>query len=1589
MQAPQDDVQPTTPQEEPKEHLKVQETSEQLGGGEDGVESEGKEGSSPKPSTTKLSTNDAAAIEPVATPTNAVEPASSQTTVITPTPAPFPSTKRFSSATISKKFMQKAASLAPGGPSSPAGNSSTKSQNVGSSSSVGRPTLQTPHTQPSRLVTAKLTTSAVSSASSTGWNTPRPGSAVASAHASPAQTPSVAQASNKPSFATPNGVQPSDRSSTVTRQSSSARPWGDVKKTAPSYSSAPNEFPTAAEVAQGKSQSRPPKTVPNQPNPAGSKSTKETDNFTTDAFRGVHLDPNAHHWDEDDGEDSDFLGNVLEFGDGTQYSVPPTATAEVPPDLPSVPPMGQAGSSPHHKPSPIPNQRNGFVKREDRFSDDFDRSWPRGVNNTRTPSLSGNSPLPHPKELHSPAHSHSSNLPSDRERDKVLFNERSNRLEPYGGAAGRSAWGRKDSDNGAGRGSRFTPRDRDHNREQNASNSPTLSPFSRGGPNRPQWNDRGRQDSGGPYGGKRTNDFPPRSPIDGSAWVRGGPRRMSNTVREEGLGLSVPQPLVSPDHIENTGVSFHRRPSESTTGRRPSVAESIAPSIKSPLNPPSVLSTPANVQSELAPLPASQGGIDLEGITKMAMHTAAERARLRRQEEEVLREKERERARAKAVAIEVRLKAAKDKELREQEEAEKKRAEDERRAKEKEEEEARRAASVSEMKQNVDTSPAAPALIDPLIVKPPSAVRPRLQLLPRSIPLPQSAIAAEATVSSTPEASKSASQPMAIKDKEEPPGLAFGSSSTHDVMHFLEGKHEGDLEVVDYSEMARVMGAPQTSTLPRSPMKERTRRPVASDFFEDPSQHSSGSTTGENLRPRPFVSNEDAGEWRRGVKVVATSEPVIQPSDDQTGLPAQPAVPKSPVRRPAPLAQSPTASFSTTRNVATLSPTQQKTPYREASFASLSDTISRFRGALATVHSPVSETARNADETKESAAAAANMLLKDFATTKPNAVLSFPMSDPVLVKLSAQLPRGLVSQRQMQMYNQRSLPFRPDVLSWDPPIYNLSKRTLSRDELLLNGKSRVIRVILPRSITRPAFEVRTARVRLPPTSVPRPFSQTPTRGGFGRGAGVDEPSWRRPATETKLAASATSPLPPVVEVDAVSRSPPPTIISELPKEVGPSHSEGKGDTTSPTWSSRSKGKLPLGMDVAFYREDIQPDVASRVRFTVSSELDDPRPEEHFEEGPSHISAETTMDEKASDQTPSSQSASTLLTPPVAHATTWAKSPLGFPVSPARAEADPQGIKAVWEHPADKIATVENSLKDINDDFPAAIPLSVQDMKSDEGDGKADGETTSAPVPSSQRPDPPRISLQDAHRSFQVVPPSPATSNRAPTYQPLTPSAAPPRPVQATHPSQTSSPYMMPQVAPLPSPGGYGVRPFAPTPAPGMVWTPASPYMSNASLGPRLPQSSSTGPSPPIPQGMWMSQQQQPGTPFTGPFQYTVMPTQMGKPPIPSTNVTPPLTLPAGSGAGHLHMAPHMQGQGYPTPPPLNNVPHGVHPQMYHPRPPMMSPQMYNAAPPSSNGYGMHMGAGRGMGRGGFELPPPATPSLYPQMQNRFHPPPAW
>ncbi|MBW0487136.1 hypothetical protein O181_026851 [Austropuccinia psidii MF-1] len=198
----------------------------------------------------------------------------------------------------------------------------------------------------------------------------------------------------------------SSSSTTTTTSTTTTSPWSRFGNSAGSgVDNLSMDFPTAQEVAQHtkmKAQSMAAaiaaRDKANQERAAASAAYNQQLLQTLDGFRGTHLDPNASHWDEMEDED-DMFGEVVEFGDGTQYKV-----TEL------VPPANEPTSS-----IPIDNNQSSTttsqVSKRDRFAEDYDRTVQQPNESTEhmPPFLRGRAEM------------------------KSLFNEQIGKFEPYSG----------------------------------------------------------------------------------------------------------------------------------------------------------------------------------------------------------------------------------------------------------------------------------------------------------------------------------------------------------------------------------------------------------------------------------------------------------------------------------------------------------------------------------------------------------------------------------------------------------------------------------------------------------------------------------------------------------------------------------------------------------------------------------------------------------------------------------------------------------------------------------------------------------------------------------------------------------------------------------------------------------------------------------------------------------------------------------------------------------------------------------------------------------------------------------------------------
>ncbi|KAL4069454.1 hypothetical protein J3A83DRAFT_3562185 [Scleroderma citrinum] len=1449
-----------------------------------------------------------------------------------------PPPKKFSAVNINKKFFQKTSTTSSSTPSTSLSNSST----IKSGSPAPRPSTQ-PSASHSRLVTAKLTSTAPLPAT-TGSTWSRPSSATPSV-SSATPIPSSGQPSQPPGPA-PTAPQlphigkviqpqprhtPASAASLTKKDGSSAKPvWGASRPTAGvSFTDNANDFPTAAEVAQGlNAKSEDNKSEVSIP----SKQSGEAD-----AFRGVHLDPNAHHWDEMEEDDDNFLDNVIEFGDGRQYKVVPTEPEQAPSATDqAVPQLGSDASA-----DVVNHASSEVVAKEDRFADDFDRSWPRSKFSPTVIQRDFSSRSSRQASI-SPSSSQPSHSPLEGPR--VLFNERSNRLEPYSNMYPSTRFGGLHGvSKREGRAESFSrdppPHSTGHPMQllQKSAESSTST--------RLPHNHLRDIASSGRYPDREFG--PPSALVSHQGQSR---TRVRDAVLSPGVG---PNSARSADDVRRRRASSGAHSSsqvDNTLLLRPShPPDGIPHPYQGSLTQPSSTLLPGMMTSDVS-INSIQLGVaspemphqnvdptlDMETVHKTTMHVTAERARQRRQREEEEREREKERARKKAAELEERMKAA---------EASRKQTEP---------------VTLESVEEVAGPLEAMDDSVSGLQMTSPLGLARSLSLKShtRSSRESKSSCFGPSSDEPTPD------QADSWRCKTRVSSQKF-SSPTRPLVPvpplILHGGHEPvtstadeSLEVVDFSDLGKFVGVEDVLRPDQSSPDQRPRqrgRAVASDFFEDTptSQGPGHEVVGLWIEPSPAEAAERSTSER-------------QHSSTQSPLAANFDGPMS-------LGNGHSSAF-------VHRPHRNFTSFREAPIAVLDDVMSRIKGALDNMQ---------IDSAKEAVA--------DVGDARPGGNKFMKMKPPgttrLLPKEGKWLPPALRSQRSYHDHDQEdfgvtgcdpphsprlmpvvvkfpkvSRPVEPihkrqstvhdsawlDILSWNPPVEGMNKRDLSINSVLFRkAKNTRYQVTLPRPVRSSGTGSRAHN----PTMFSR-VSQLP-----GRPKILDDlVSWRRRAPPDSVDQRAEQPASLVYPHDDIRHSPRASVASaeDHPEPATTDAPSTKSDKQ--LMRPKNQPKLPPGSAVGFYRDPSLTGQQSNgtVNFTVISELEDrqssPQAESKITASPSmaesssstmHTShtADSVTDEHSKDtapltaglpesKSPEDTVERPLLTPASASfGTPWTKSPLSFSTkeSPARAP-DPEHLKAVWSQAADKEPVpAVNSLEGIADDL-TALPFTIQDVKSE------DGET---PPPTSSAA-PSKMSLHDVTRAFQQVPTSSGTSShRASSMSPQSTSGLITRPSNFSYPTPIQS-----STLPLRPP--YTAFP----PSTMLVHSPSSNLYPPAATSP-IPRVQVNGPSQVYNQHVWVPMQnsQNPNgaiRPMASPY-----PTQMMAYPTanhPVYGPTPSAQNPSTptNGVVHPRGMPMMSPVMHPAAP--ANVPiYGGSPVMMHPPPIMHRPPYMNTGPP--------------------------------------------
>ncbi|CDO70272.1 hypothetical protein BN946_scf184942.g72 [Trametes cinnabarina] len=1379
-----------------------------------------------------------------------------------PPPLNMPHPKKFSHVNINKKFLEKTSSSTP----SHAHSTSPVTKTPISSQ---KPVLQTSTSHP-RLVTAKLTaTPQPSTTTGPGWS--RPSSAVPSNAPTPLP---VGTSKASPSLITTVGgaplpppagkvIQPQPRSvqeGVPLRRDPPNKPvWGTTKPNTPHSTKVDgvrSDFPTAAEVAQGRVAQTREKTSTSDAATIHKQAVMAELQAEEDTFRGVHLDPNAHHWDEMEEDDDNFLDGVIEFGDGRQYTVQSaeslqqTQTQHV-----TKPPASDLGEAPASN-----ELADHPVSKEERFVDDFDRSWPR----SRPPQQAPGQHRDQRSEGHAVSPSVASHSPPESSR--VLFNERLNRLEPYSHQrhappTGSFNW----------RGSRS-----DHPVSSRKVLIRTDIPF------------HGPLEETGHQGlpmmdlvsvidhneimvlGKQV-DIPGLSVMLAHSDLPISPEMLASmTARVVLLPLNLLQTIVDSSLRTYLLLVLGLFPlSELMDRRRRNLVNSLR-----------------HQQSLNAPI------VDLEEVSKAAMHAAAERARLRRQQEEEEREKERQRARRKAAELEARIKAMEEEKAREREKAAADKTREEAEVVGIIEEAVTSAASVENKPAPAEASSQRQPEARSGLVRSVSArgtARPfgtrRPSLTPSAQPtkLPsQPSPASEAdtwrrkaapsvSVSAQPEAQKHPVVPVLP-----PPVLAHAN---------LTVKAGEEVEVLDFSDHRKLAG---TDDKPHHPgLTARPARAVASDFFSDV------STSLQRARLDPSRGEEESS-WRRPSHTIVDKPSVPHTTEETSNASSDPSQPQPTQHNGGvpnglqtttgshpPMHEEHSRRVSSHYQNGVLRPPTGAS-YREAPMSALDDTLSRIKGALYGMHH------QEADAPKPQKWIPPALRSKIELST-PSEVFDVTSAEPPLSPKPAwnnfqvKLPHAhgpLPPPQQTELIWPRGRrPFRLDVHSIRPPIHAPNVRDGTVTEHLF-GRPRFVRgqpkyfVSIPRrKITHRARSSEASSapvVHLPSTPIRTRNPALPNDS-----SSFNAVTWRKTSSTATAVPSVHDDRKETIQLDTVSRSPPPEVslaasaLSSIPKVADSVASSSSGAFAAS--KSKPEPKMPAGSDVAFYRNSrVEAAVDSQppVQFIVSSELEgDPAGQSNGEndtavgqatKSQEHsggssavgVSSFSSPDQKAS-ATPGPSNG--IATPSQPSLSPWTKSPKSLSVkeSPSRAP-DPEHLKAVWSQTSDK-AQIQpvNSLKGIADDLPS-VPFSLQDVKSDDGgtpppsgsgtwSRMSSYEVTRAfqqvPSPSSsslQRPGPIAPSNSTStngpasrHPGFALSPPpvgQPALRTAYPAYSPMM-SHSPAPSVMYSHPSPVPRPMVVNGSAPAYAQAVWmPMHGTAPPPSAGMMRSPYGPQM---------------------------------------------------------------------------------------------------------------------------------------------------------------------
>jgi hypothetical protein len=441
----------------------------------------------------------------------------------------------------------------------------------------------------------------------------------------------------------------------------------------------------------------------------------------------------------------------------------------------------------------------------------------------------------------------------------------------------------------------------------------------------------------------------------------------------------------------------------------------------------------------------------------------------------------------------------------------------------------------------------------------------------------------------------------------------------------LASNPEEELEVVDFSEMGKFVGATDVLPSPTAKSKQvpstQASRPVASDFFDD---------TPEVIDP----ASTNIVAWRQRL-----SQDVLPGRDGDVSVHL--ALGKQSDPAPDPLRISEVISTLTDYHVQAVTvPSQvatQRTPrtqtfYKEAAMSALDDVMSRIKGALdgmqagettkevhhlypesdsSTIKSSVPRSLGRPSSQKDRWIPPPLRLQSyDHELEEPVTGFEPPRSPkPAWNAFVVRLPRSAralepINRKQWQLFSKPVYQVRWDILSFDPPVEGMNRRDFSLNDALFGKSPRTFR-------GNPKYRVVLPRLG-PLVNIPsHTHSQKSSGvGAFGRPGGADGvATWRKPASAKLQSGDVMSSE---SGLSTISRSPPPDTLSTNPDAtsvpVSSSSDSLKADEVAAPVRSRLQPKMPAGSAVAFYRDSridtVEADPKPSVNFIVTSELEE-------------------------------------------------------------------------------------------------------------------------------------------------------------------------------------------------------------------------------------------------------------------------------------------------------------------------------------------------------------------------------------------------